>query len=187
MKNLRTDYGTLMGWATTTVLAALICAPAISAQPARRGMAPRAAARPVPERPAVDPAVLAVPEIDIDRDGDALRDEIRPRPADTDIADTALVFTSHVAKVVDVKCVARDQSGSVVGRIRTRLPAHGLRYLRASDFSDGRDFVGHAKCKSNGHVTATGMLFGAEITDLPSKSRRRGRGMQHEFALIATY
>jgi len=183
MKNLRTNSKTLVGWATTALLVALMWAPAISAQPARRGMAPRA----VPVRPAVDPAELDVPQIDIERDGDALRDEIRPRPHDTDVADTALVFTSHVAQVVYVKCVARDQSGTVVGRTRTRLPARGLRYLRASDFSDGRDFVGHADCKSSGHVTATGILFGAEITDLPSKSRRRGRGMQHEFPLIATY
>jgi len=141
----------------------------------------------MPVRPAVDPAVLEVPEIDIERDGDALRDEIRPRPIDTDIADTALVFTNETAAIVEVKCIARNQNGTVVGRTRTRLPAHGLRYLRASDFSDGRDFIGHATCKSSGHVAATAMLFGVEISDLPSTSRRRGRGMHHKFSLIATY
>ena len=183
MKNLRNNSRALVGWATTALLVALLWAPSISAQPARRGIAPR----PMPVRPAVDPAELAVPEIDVERDGEALRDEIRPRPVETDIADTALVFTSHAADVVRVKCVARDQSGTVVGRIVTRLPAHGLRYIRASDFSDGRDFVGHADCKSDGRITATGMLFGVEITDLPTKSRRRGRGMVHEYPLIATY
>ena len=33
-----------------------------------------------------------VPEIEIDRSGDALGDEMRPRPTDSDIVDTALVF-----------------------------------------------------------------------------------------------
>ena len=183
MKPLFTDSRSPLRYATAALLVALIWAPAISAQPARRGIAPRA----VPTRPAVDPAELAVPEIEVERLGEDLRDEIRPRPVDTDVADTALVFTNHTGGVVYVKCVARDQGGNVVGRTRTRLPANGLRYLRASDFSNDRDFVGHATCKSTGHVTATGMLFGEEITDLPSQSRRQGRGMLHQFPLIATY
>jgi len=183
MKNLRPNSRTLVGGATAALLVALLWAPSISAQPARRGIAPR----PAPVQPAADPAVLAVPEIDVERDGDALRDEIRPRPVDTDIADTALIFTNQSADVVHVKCLARDQGGSVIGRTVTRVPANGLRYVRASDFSDGRDFVGHADCKSNGRVTATAMLFGAEISDLPTTSRRRGRGMVHDFSLIATY
>ena len=33
-------------------------------------------------------------EVEIDRDADTLRDVIRPRPKDVDIADTVLVFTN---------------------------------------------------------------------------------------------
>ena len=184
MKTLHTDSRTLLRWTSTALLAALLWAPLADAQPARRGPA----LRPSPAvLPPLAGAELQVPEIDVDRDGDALRDEIRPRPVDSDIADTALVFTNLTGNHVDVPCIARDQSGSLIGRTRTRLPARGLRYLRASDFSDGRDFVGHAECKSNGHAAATAVLFGAEITDLPATSRRRGRGMHHRFPLIATY
>jgi len=183
MKTLYTDSRTLLRWTTTALLAALLWAPLVSAQPARRGPA----VRPAPVAPVLDAAELQMPEIDIDRDGDALRDEIRPRPIDTDIADTALIFTNLTPNHVYVTCIARDQSGTLIGRTRTRLPSRGLRYVRASDFSDGRDFVGHAECKSNGQAVATAVLFGAEITDLSATSRRRGRGMHHRFPVIATY
>ena len=126
-----------------------------------------------------------VPEIEIDRDGDALSEEIRPRPTDTDIADTALVFTNQTRHRVEVRCLARNDDGETIGRARIVVPGGGLRYLRASDLSEGADFVGSALCKSAARVVATAMLFGVEISDLPSRSVQWGK--VHRFPLIATY
>ena len=131
------------------------------------GLAVSTAAQSLP----VDSAAL------IDRGSvDLLADLEDSTHRDTDSADTALVFTNKGYTRVGVWCTAYDSDGHVVGRADTSVPGNGLRYLRASDFSDGRDFVGHAECKSNGHAAATAVLFGAEITDLPATSRRRGRG-----------
>ena len=141
------------------------------------GLAVSAAAQSLP----VDSAAL------IDRGSvDLLADLEDSTHRDTDSADTALVFTNKGYTRVGVWCTAYDSDGHVVGRANIYVPGNGLRYLRASDFSDGRDFVGHAECKSNGHAAATAVLFGAEITDLPATSRRRGRGMHHRFPRIAT-
>ena len=57
-----------------------------------------------------------VPEVEIDRNGDALRDEIRPRPTDTDVADTALVFTNQTRHRIEVRCLARNDDGETIGR-----------------------------------------------------------------------
>ena len=128
-----------------------------------------------------------VTEVDVARDGAELQDEIRVRPADVDIADTALIFTNTTGQLGGVRCIARTQDGAVVGRTFTALPPNGLRYVRASDFSEGRDYVGHATCISKGRPVATAVLFGEEITDLKTETTRRGRYMVHRFPVIATY
>ena len=125
--------------------------------------------------------------IEAGRHGDQLRDEIRPRPIDTDRADTALVFTNRSQGVVQVRCMSRTHNGEIIGQAGTQVPPNGLRYIRASDFSNGRDYLGSAECKSDRRVLSSAILFGEEITRLDSKSRRRGRGMNHFFQGVATY
>ena len=115
---------------------------------------------------------LALPAVEIGRDVAALSDEIRPRPKDIDVADTILVFTSSNRRVRVVRCVARDGQGQAVGRTLTRVPAHGQSYIRASDISNGQDFVGHVQCSTRGgRIMPTAVFLGPEITDLPAHSR----------------
>lgn len=173
------------------LLAMLLWAPPATSQTKGLSVARVAASDAVRIKGIPSPARVAVnedaPEIDVARDGAELQDEIRVRPTDVDIADTALIFTNTTAQQGGVRCIARGQDGAVVGRTYTTLPPNGLRYVRASDFSEGRDFVGHAMCVSKGRPVVTAVLFGEEITDLKTKTRRRGRYMIHRFPVIATY
>ena len=186
MKTVHSLCRTPFYWIVAALLAALVWVPVASAQSPTLTTS-RVASTNVRAVAAVPDGADEVPEVDLSRDAFELRDEIRVRPADVDVADTAIIFTSHARRTVDVKCIARDHDGNVVGRTRTQVPPRGLRYIRASDFSEGRDFVGHAECKSNRRVTANAVFFGVEITDLFSHSKRRGRAMYHRFPVIATY
>jgi len=182
MTNSRTRNSSALAWVPALLASALLCAPAAWANPT----AVRAAD--VARTPlAAAAAVTDVPVVEVDRDGDQLRDEIRPRPVDTDRADTALVFTNRSQGVVQVRCMSRTHNGEIIGQAGTQVPPNGLRYIRASDFSEGRDYLGSAECKSDRRVLSSAILFGEEITRLDSKSRRRGHGMNHFFAVVATY
>lgn len=183
-----------LSWVSALLATALLSAPAFGAGPSRLDAASdlRVAAATASDRDTVPRTSSAISSsdietIEVDRNGDELRDEIRPRPTDVDITDTALVFTNRSHKVVKVRCISRTQDGAIIGQATTTVPAYGLRYIRASDFSEGRDYVGSAACKSNGRVVSGAILFGEEITQLNSDSRRRGRGMAHFFPVVVTY
>jgi hypothetical protein len=124
--------------------------------------------------------------VEITRDADALRDELHPRPMDHDVADTALVFTNFANSAQRALCVAYDKNGQPVGRAWTRVPPLGLRYILASDLSDGADFVGHAQCGASRHLKATSVFLGPGITDLPVHQPRVAYG-RIQFPLVATY
>ncbi|MEE2665208.1 MAG: hypothetical protein VX681_13915 [Myxococcota bacterium] len=128
-----------------------------------------------------------LPTIDVERDADALRDEIRPRPHDVDVADTVLVFTNATAVERRVVCTAYDRSGVALGRVRSGLPAHGLRYMRASDFSNGRDFIGHAVCNTSGLVMPSAVLVGSQIENLNTRIDQREDATRLRFSLLVTY
>ena len=197
MTNARNRYSTALAWAPALLAGLLLCAPTASwanpTEPRLSDVTPRPFADPdfgppvrIPRFPApISPD--ATPLVEVDRDGDQLRDEIRPRPTDVDVADTALVFTNRSQRTVEIRCISRGHNGSIIGQAGTHVPPSGLRYIRASDFSDGRDYVGSAECKSNRRVISSAILFGEEITRLDSKSRRQGRGMNHFFPVVATY
>ena len=77
-----------------------------------------------------------------------------------------------------VVCMARDHNGEPVGRVWIRIPASGLNFIRARDFGDGVDFVGHAECKGEGYLTVSGFLVGLGVTDvLVNQSHVRGDTM----------
>lgn len=127
-------------------------------------------------------------EVEIDRDPAALEVEIRPRVPDVDVADTVMTFTSMSrAPSTVVRCLARDRTGAIVGRTRVVVPAHGVKYVLASDFSGGADFVGHVVCQTGGFVLPAAIFLGPEITDLPAHRSQHDGLNFHRFPLVATY
>jgi hypothetical protein len=128
-----------------------------------------------------------LPEVEIDRDADALRDEIRPRIKDIDLIDTVLVFTNTQSRSRPVRCLAFNRGGEPVGRTLTRLPANGVRYILASDLSNGRDFVGHVVCNTVGLVLPTGILLGPEIENVGATVDEFESAARLRFPVVATY
>ena len=128
-------------------------------------------------------------EVDIGREEVQLRVDISDAVArDTDIANTALVFNNSGRVAMTVYCTAYAGNGDVLGRGITRVPARGVKYLRASDLSDGVDFIGSAVCKARGRVTATSVFLApGAITDLHVKQYKRGRLTRMRFPLVASY
>jgi hypothetical protein len=136
-------------------------------------------------------AVQAIAEVEIDREIDTLPDDIE-HPSDPDVADTALVFTNLGRHRAAVKCVGFDKNGTPIGRTTTRIPAMGVRYVLASDISNGVDFIGQVQCARHGRVIGSVIFIGPGITDLPVLNRLN-RGNQHssrnriQFPLVAHY
>jgi len=134
-------------------------------------------------------AAQAVEEVDIGRLEVELRVDITDAiERDTDVANTALVFNNAGRVATTVYCTAFSGNGEILGRGKTRVPAKGVRYLRASDLSDGVDFVGSAVCKARGRVTATSVFLApGAITALDVKQYRRKRTSRMRFPLVASY
>ncbi len=98
-----------------------------------------------------------VAEREIDLDGAVLAEEMR-RP-DRDTTDTAVIASNSGDKAALVVCNAANANGRVLGRAAMRVPAGGLRFLRASDIANGADYVGQVRCKSrSAHVTGSAIL-----------------------------
>ena len=127
-------------------------------------------------------AVDAVTEVEVNRDATDLRDVLVPQP-DPDSVDTALVFTNNNRRATLVVCAGYDADGDLVGRARTVVPARGVRLIRASDLSNGVDFVGSARCKSRRRVVSSAFVLGADLSDAPVLAR--GRAMS--FPIIASF
>lgn len=137
--------------------------------------------------PALAQVAVSVDDgIEVDRDVDALVDDLRPRDIDRDVADTALIFTNLGNTARRVRCVGFDKNGQPVGRVWLRVPALGLRYALASDLSNGVDFIGHAQCSSAVAVKGTAIFLGPGLTDLPARNPSRVYG-RIRFPLVATY
>lgn len=125
--------------------------------------------------------------IEITRDAASLTEEMRPRPVDRDVADTALVFTNLGGADRKVVCVGFDGNGRAVGRAWVKLPRRGLRYVLASDLSNGADFVGSAHCLTSGHVSGSVVFLGPDLTDLRVEQKRNRRRGRIRFPVVATY
>jgi len=133
---------------------------------ARAGLASMILALVVPAVAAQDAASVR----EIERDAVSLRDRIElPPPPDVSTADTAIVFTNVGNRHAAARCVAFDYEGERIGQTRVRVPARGMRWLLASDLSDGQRFVGNAHCFVNGQMLASAVYLGRGITDLPVK------------------
>ena len=125
-------------------------------------------------------------EIEIDRGEAELRDTLRPHP-DNDVIDTALVFTNGLETPTSVHCVAFSENGQALGRAWVRIPGRGLRFMRASDLANGRDFIGSAKCKARGKVIPTAFIVGLGLTDTKAKATIDWTGTQMIFPAVVTY
>jgi len=121
--------------------------------------------------------------VEIVRHEDSLPDDLRPRPVDDPrVADTALIFTSFSAEDSRVLCVGFDRNGRIAGRAWTKLPGLGLRYILASDISNGDIFVGHVQCGTSRGVRASALFLGPDVTDLPAV-----QGVRKRFPVVAHY
>jgi hypothetical protein len=123
---------------------------------------------------------------DVSHDESALEDVLE-EPVDAPHADTAMVFSSLVDVELRVVCRARNAQGEAVGAAAVRVPPHGVRFLLASDFSDGAPFLGQVRCASPRGIRGTGFARSANgVTDVPSPEHRAGRGLLIHFPVVAT-
>ena len=107
---------------------------------------------------------------------------------DTDVANTALTFNNVGVSAAIVVCRAFDGRGTALGIRAVHVPANGLRYLRASDFADGADFVGSAVCKSRVRVHGSAVFLApGALTNLNVIHNVRKRVTTIRFPLVATY
>ncbi len=125
---------------------------------------------------------------DIERDAASLKDRIeQPPDPDRDVADTAIVITNLRRMFGVATCVAFDYDGNLVGRARVRVPALGLRWLLASDISDGADFIGSAHCYIQGHMLGSAIFLGPGITDLPVHQTNVAGAFRIAIPVVAHY
>lgn len=134
-------------------------------------------------------SIWDIREVEIDRDADTLRDVIRPRPKDVDVADTVLVFSNSGPVQARVGCVAFDRSGAPIGRARLFVPGNGLKFMTASDLSNGRDFIGQVTCNTQEHVIPSAIFMGPEmeIENLNVRVAAHDYRTRIRFPLVATY
>ena len=135
-------------------------------------------------------AVDLTADKELARDGGDLQVDIRDAiDRDTDVADSALVFTNTGDTEGRVVCRAIDGNGQAVGsRTGVTVPAGGVRYLRASDISDGADFVGRADCVARRPMIASGFFLApGAITDLKARREQQRRHVRMHFPVVATY
>jgi hypothetical protein len=128
----------------------------------------------------------AIPEVSVSREIDTLPDDIEPDSVDPDVADTALIFTNLGRRTSWAMCVGFNKNGEAVGRTKTKIPPLGLRYVRASDISNGVDFVGQVQCKPVGKVVGSVVFVGPALTDLPVRNGTLGKS-RILFPLVAHY
>jgi len=134
--------------------------------------------------------VLTSAQADDSRPETELRVDLREAmERDTDSVNTALVFNNGATEVVRVVCRAFDARGTYLGRRTLRVAARGVRYLRASDFSGGSDFIGSAVCSARGRVAASAILLApGAITNLDViQAHAWDDANRVRFPLIATY
>jgi len=123
---------------------------------------------------------------DVSPDESALEDVLE-QPVDAPHANTALVFSSRADVELRVVCRARNAQGEAVGDAAVRVPPHGVRFLLASDFSDGAPFLGQVRCVSPRGIRGSGFARSANgVTDVPSPEHRAGHGLLIHFPVVAT-
>ena len=123
-----------------------------------------------------------VAQIDDARDKVELQADIRDAiERDIDVANRALVFNNASRRATTVHCTAFSANGEALGKRVARVPALGVRYIRASDLSGGADCIGSTFCKARGSVVGSAVFLApGSITNLDILRKMR-------FPLVATY
>ncbi len=129
---------------------------------------------------------IAVVEVEVSRDAAELQALLRPRP-DADRFNTVLAFNNSLGLPAVVRCVAYGIDGRPLGRTRVKVPGNGLRFVLASDFAHGRDFVGSARCSSAGRVVPAAFIVGQVLTDTPASSVLGWPGTKIRFPVVVTH
>ena len=117
-----------------------------------------------------------------------LQADVRDSQHDVDTTNTALLFNAQGPDDVVVKCRAYDQNGNAIGRTATKVPKNGLRYLRASDLANGRDFIGSAFCSVRGDVVGSALLVApGSITPLDVVQNQLAGTTTMQFPLVISF
>lgn len=127
-------------------------------------------------------------EIEIDRDPTDIAEILHPDP-DRDSVDTAIVFTSLQPTYAVIRCKGFGHNGHVIGNVRLLVPPNGLRYLRGSDVSAGRDFIGHVRCSTSGaSVTASAFIVGTgSLANAPVEELRLDSVTNFRVPVVASF
>jgi len=128
-------------------------------------------------------------EMDDSRSETQLREDMKEAvDRDTDVANTALVFNNTGGEQTHVFCTAFGANGRALGSKVARIPGKGVRYLRASDLSNGVDFIGSALCSSRGRVVGSAVFLApGAMTNLDVIQAGPWDDASLRFPLIATY
>ena len=132
----------------------------------------------------------AVMEIEIERDANELSDllsgSMLPKPDVAPLLDTAMVLTSIQPGESTAYCRANNKNGVLVGRVRVRVPAGGVRFFLASDIVDERGFVGSVICTAAGYLSATEVMLGVVTSAIDVQQDTRADTSTMLFSVIAT-
>jgi hypothetical protein len=114
-------------------------------------------------------------------------EELLEDPVEAPSVNTALVFSSLADVELRVVCRARNAQGEAIGHAALRVPAHGVRFLLATDFSGGVPFLGQVRCLSPRGIRGTGFARSANgLTDVPSPEHKARGGHLIHFPVVAT-
>lgn len=124
--------------------------------------------------------------LEITRDASELQAMLKTTP-DIDVIDTALVFNNPRNHRTLVACVGYSANGRALGRAYTVVPANGVRFIRASDISNGRDFLGSASCKARARIIPASFIVGVGFSDAPARVVNGWNASSMRFPVVASY
>ena len=124
--------------------------------------------------------------LEVIRDATELQAMLKKSP-DVDVVDTALVFNNPRKHKTLVVCVGYSANGRALGRAYTVVPANGVRFIRASDISNGRDFLGSASCRARARLIPASFIVGVGFSDAPAKVVHGWDESGMRFPVVASY
>lgn len=124
--------------------------------------------------------------LEVIRDATELQAMLKKAP-DVDVVDTALVFNNPRRHKTLVACIGYNANGRVLGRAYTVVPANGVRFIRASDISNGRDFLGSASCRARARLIPASFIVGVGFSDAPAKVVHSWDESGMRFPVVASY
>ena len=124
--------------------------------------------------------------VEVTRSAQELQDMLKME-RDVDVIDTALIFNNPRRQRTLVVCVGYNANGRALGRAFSIVPGNGVRLIRASDISDGRDFLGSARCKALARVIPSSFIVGVGFSDAPARVVHGWDNTAIRFPIVASY